>query len=37
MVGGRCDKLSRFSGTDAEAPSDGKQLAAHGKNTCLTM
>ena len=35
MVGGRCDKLSRFGGTDAEALSNGKQFAAHGKNTCL--
>ena len=26
----------RLDGTDAEALSNGKQLAAHGKNSCLT-
>jgi hypothetical protein len=35
MVGGRCGKSGRFDGTDAEALSNGKQLAAHGKNTRL--
>ena len=35
VVGGRSGKPGRFAGTDAEALCNGKQLAAHGENTCL--
>ncbi|MGC2408422.1 MAG: hypothetical protein WA441_00015 [Methyloceanibacter sp.] len=35
VVGSRCGNPGRFAGIDAEALCNGKQLAAHGENTCV--